>query len=139
MPGAGGISRVGQGVRFYRALLDEGEGPGGRMLSPEMVRAAAFPHAVGSVDRAFEIDIPWGLGGLGFHSKHVRPTLDDCGRTATPGTFGHGGHVLVNTAWGDRGKGLAGAADQRRAVLGGRPQLPQRRLLRRGSEITQTG
>lgn len=58
MPGAGGISRAGQGVRFYRALLDEGEGPGGRMLSPEMVRAAAFPHAVGSVDRTFEIDIP---------------------------------------------------------------------------------
>lgn len=137
MPGAGGISRAGQGVRFYRALLDEGEGPGGRMLSPEMVRAAAFPHAVGSVDRTFETDIPWRLG---FHLKHVRPTLDDCGGTATPGTFGHGGHFLVNTAWRDPGKGLAGAADQRRArSWRGRQQLPQRRLLRRGSEITQTG
>ena len=81
IPGAGGISRAGQVVRFYGALLDEGEGPAERMLSPEMLRAAAFPHADGSVDRTFEIDIPWGLG---FHLKRVRPTLDDCGRTATP-------------------------------------------------------
>lgn len=76
MPGAGGISRAGQGVRFYRALLDEGEGPGGRMLSPEMVRAAAFPHAVGSVDRTFEIDIPWRLG------FHLRSTYGPLSTTA---------------------------------------------------------
>ena len=27
-------------------------------------------------------------------------------KTATPGTFGHGGHFLVNTAWADPGKDL---------------------------------
>jgi CubicO group peptidase (beta-lactamase class C family) len=104
IPGAGGISRAGQVVRFYRTLLDGGTGPGGAMLSPETVRMATFPHAVGILDRTFLTDIPWGLG---FHLKHVRPSLDDCGRTATPGTFGHGGHFLVNTAWGDPGKDLA--------------------------------
>ena len=56
------------------------------------------------VRRTFLRDIPWGLG---FHLKHVRPSLDDCGATATPGTFGHGGHFLVNTAWADPGKRLA--------------------------------
>jgi CubicO group peptidase (beta-lactamase class C family) len=106
IPGGNGISRANQMIRFYRTLLDGGDGPGGRLLSPEMVRIATFPHAVGLIDRTFLIDIPWGLG---FHLKHVIPGLDDCGRTATPGTFGHGGHFLVNTAWADPGKDLAAA------------------------------
>ncbi len=104
IPGGNGISRANQLVRFYRALLDGGRGPGGRLLSAEMVRLATFPHVVGSIDRTFLIDIPWGLG---FHLKHALPGLDDCGRTATPGTYGHGGHFLVNTAWADPGKDLA--------------------------------
>ena len=104
IPGAGGISSASEIVKLYRALLDGGSGPEGRLLSPEMVRRATFPHAVGLVDRTFQQDIPWGLG---FHLKHVRPSLDDCGATATPGTFGHGGHFLVNTAWADPGKDLA--------------------------------
>ena len=45
--------------------------------------------------------------GLGFRLKHAVPSMDDFGNTATPGTFGHGGHFLVNTAWGDPGKDLA--------------------------------
>ncbi len=104
IPGAGGISRAGEVVRLYRALLDGGKGPYGRVLSAEMVRVATWPHVVGVRDRTFLRDIPWGLG---FHLKHVRPSLDDCGESATPGTFGHGGHFLVNTAWGDPGKDLA--------------------------------
>jgi len=104
IPGGNGISRANQMIRFYRTLLDGGEGPGGRMLSAETVRMATFPNVVGSIDRTFLIDIPWGLG---FHLKHVHPALDDCGKTATPGTFGHGGHFLVNTAWADPGKDLA--------------------------------
>jgi CubicO group peptidase (beta-lactamase class C family) len=103
-PGSGGISRANQMVRFYRALLNGGEGSAGRLLSPETVRLATFPHAVGIIDRTFLTDIPWGLG---FRLKHVLPGLDDCGRTATPGTYGHGGHFLVNTAWADPGKDLA--------------------------------
>ena len=73
-------------------------------MKPETVRLATFPHAVGTVDRTFLIDIPWGLG---FHLKHVRPSLDDCGPGATPGSFGHAGHFLVNTAWADPGRDLA--------------------------------
>lgn len=103
IPGGNGISRANQMIRFYRTLLDGGEGPGGRMLSAQMIRMATFPNVVGSIDRTFLIDIPWGLG---FHLKHVHPGLDDCGKTATPGTFGHGGHFLVNTAWADPGKNL---------------------------------
>lgn len=103
IPGGNGISRANQMIRFYRALLDGGRGPGGRLLAPETVRMATFPNVVGSIDRTFGIDIPWGLG---FHLKHVYPSLDDCGRSATPGTFGHGGHFLVNTAWADPGKDL---------------------------------
>jgi CubicO group peptidase (beta-lactamase class C family) len=103
IPGGNGISRANQMIRFYRALLNGGMGSGGRLLSPEMVRMATFPNVVGSIDRTFQIDIPWGLG---FHLKHVHPGLDDCGRSATPGTFGHGGHFLVNTAWADPGKDL---------------------------------
>jgi len=104
VPGSNGVSRANQMIRFYRALLNGGEGSAGRLLSPEMVRLATFPHSVGTIDRTFLIDIPWGLG---FQIKHALPGVDDCGRTATPGTYGHGGHFLVNTAWADPGKDLA--------------------------------
>jgi len=104
IPGACGISRANQVVHFYRSLLDTLRDQRQRVLSFEMARMATFPHVVGSRDRTFLLDIPWGLG---MHLKHVRPALDDCGRSATPGTFGHGGHFLVNTAWGDPGKDLA--------------------------------
>ncbi len=104
IPGGNGVSRANQLVRFYRAMLDAGEGSGGRLLSPEMVRIATFPHAVGIVDRTFRVDVPWGLG---FRLKHAIPTMDDFGHSATPGSFGHGGHFLVNTAWADPAKDLA--------------------------------
>lgn len=104
IPGGNGVSRANQVVRFYRAMLNAGEGSDGRLLSPEMVRIATFPHAVGIIDRTFLVDVPWGLG---FRLKHAISTMDDFGQTATPGTFGHGGHFLVNTAWGDPQKDLA--------------------------------
>ena len=100
LPGASGISRANEYVKLYRALLDGGGG----VVREETVRLATFPHVVGTIDRTFLRDIPWGLG---FHLKHVRPSLDDCGAAATPGTFGHGGHFLVNTAWADPGRDLA--------------------------------
>jgi CubicO group peptidase (beta-lactamase class C family) len=104
IPGAGGIARARSLVAFYRALLAGGRGAEGRILSQAMVRSATFPHVVGIRDRTFLIDIPWGLG---FHLKHVVPALDDCGTVASPGTFGHGGHFLVNTAFADPGRDLA--------------------------------
>jgi CubicO group peptidase (beta-lactamase class C family) len=104
LPGGGGIARAGEVVKLYTALLRGGLGAGGRLLAPETVRLASFPHVVGIRDRTFLLDIPWGLG---FHLKHVRPSLDDCGATATPGTYGHAGHFLVNTTWADPGKNLA--------------------------------
>ncbi len=103
-PGGGGIARAREVVKLYRALLDGGRGANGPLLSPETVRLATFPHVVGIRDRTFLRDIPWGLG---FHLKHVRPSLDDCGTRATPGTWGHGGHFLVNTSWADPGRDLA--------------------------------
>lgn len=106
IPGASGIGRASELVKLYRAYLDGGRATNGRILSESMVRRAIFPHAVGIPDRTFLQDIPWGLG---FHMKHARPTLDDCGTRATPGTFGHGGHFLVNTAWADPAKDLAAA------------------------------
>ena len=106
IPGAGGIARARTLTAFYRALLDGGRAKNGRILSPEMVRMATFPHVVGTRDRTFLRDIPWGLG---MHLKHVLPSLDDCGTRATPGTFGHGGHFLVNTGWGDPGRNVAAA------------------------------
>jgi CubicO group peptidase (beta-lactamase class C family) len=104
IPGANGIGRARSLVSFYRALLDGGRAANGRILSQTLLRAATFPHAVGIRDRTFLLDIPWGLG---FHLKHVVPALDDCGTRATPGSFGHGGHFLVNTAFADPGKDLA--------------------------------
>jgi CubicO group peptidase (beta-lactamase class C family) len=104
IPGGNGVSRANQMTRFYRAMLNGGKGSDGRLLSPEMVRIATFPHSVGTIDRTFLVDVPWGLG---FRLKHAIASLDDFGNTATPGTFGHGGHFLVNTAWGDPGKDLA--------------------------------
>ncbi|MCP4007746.1 MAG: beta-lactamase family protein [bacterium] len=104
IPGGGGIARARDLVKFYRALLDGGQGAKSRILKSETVRLATFPHAVGIPDRTFLRDVPWGLG---FHLKHVRPSLDDCGTLATPGTFGHGGHFLVNTSWADPGRDLA--------------------------------
>lgn len=104
IPGAGGIARARSVAAFYRALLDGGRGANGRILSAEMVRIATFPHVVGIRDRTFVRDIPWGLG---FHLKHVLPALDDCGTRATPGTYGHAGHFLVNTGFADPGRDLA--------------------------------
>ena len=104
VPGASGIGISSEITKFYQTLLDEGRGPNGLLLSPEMVRAATFPHAVGTQDRTFLRDIPWGLG---FHLKHAQPSLDDCGTLATPGTFGHAGHFIVNTCWADPRKRLA--------------------------------
>ena len=106
IPGAGGIARARTLSAFYRALLDGGRGCNGRILSPEMVRTATFPHVVGTRDRTMLRDMPWGLG---MHLKHVLPSVDDCGRRATPGTFGHAGHFLVNTGWGDPGRDVAAA------------------------------
>lgn len=106
IPGAGGITRARTLTSFYRALLDGGRARNGRILSAEMVRRATFPHVVGIRDRTFLRDIPWGLG---MHLKHVLPSLDDCGLRATPGTFGHGGHFLVNTSWADPGRDVAAA------------------------------
>jgi CubicO group peptidase (beta-lactamase class C family) len=71
-----------------------------------MVRTATFPHVVGMRDRTMLRDMPWGLG---MHLKHVLPAVDDCGKRATPGTFGHGGHFTVNTGWGDPGRDVAAA------------------------------
>ena len=104
IPGGGGISRASEVVKLYRALLDGGIGPGGRLLSPQMLRRATFPHAVGVRDRTFLLDIPWGLG---FHLKHAIPSLDDCGKLAAPGSFGHAGHFLVNTSFADPSRDLA--------------------------------
>ena len=106
IPGAGGISRAGEVVKLFSALLRDGRGANGRILTPEMVRVATFPHVCGFRDRTFLRDLPWGLG---LHLKHVLPGDDFFGRTATPGTFGHGGHWLVNVAWADPGKDLAAA------------------------------
>ncbi len=104
IPGAGGISSAGEVIKLFSALLREGRGENGRILSAEMVRRATFPHVSGTRDRTFLRDIPWGLG---MHLQHVLPGNDFFGRTATPGSFGHAGHWLVNVAWGDPGKDLA--------------------------------
>jgi len=106
IPGAGGIARARTLAAFYRALLDGGKAKHGRILSPEMVRTATFPHVVGTRDRTMLRDMPWGLG---MHLKHVLPSVDDCGRNATPGTFGHAGHFIVNTGFGDPGRNVAAA------------------------------
>jgi hypothetical protein len=106
IPGAGGIARARTLAAFYRALLDGGRARHGRILSPAMTRAATFPHVVGFRDRTMLRDMPWGLG---MHLKHVVPATDDCGTRATPGTFGHGGHFIVNTGWGDPGRNVAAA------------------------------
>jgi CubicO group peptidase (beta-lactamase class C family) len=103
LPGATGVARAREALKLYSALLRGGAGENGPVLSPRMVRTATFPHAVGIRDRTFLVDVPWGLG---FHLKHVRPSLDDCGETATPGTFGHAGHFIANTAWADPAKDL---------------------------------
>jgi len=121
LPGGGGIARARTLTVFYRALLDGGRGANGPLLSAAMVRTATFPHVVGSRDRTFLRDIPWGLG---FHLKHVLPSLDDCGTRATAGTFGHAGHFVVNTAFADPGRDLAvailsnGLAEPRAGLAG---------------------
>ena len=99
-----GIARARTLAVFYRALLDGGRGKIRPILSRAMTRMATFPHVAGFRDRTMVRDMPWGLG---MHLKHVLPSVDDCGRRATPGTFGHGGHFLVNTGWGDPGRNVA--------------------------------
>lgn len=104
VPGGGGRTTAGNLVRFYRMLLNGGEGPNGRVVSKDRVRLITFPHVAGFIDPVLRADIPWGLG-LKLKSAWGNP--DFFGSRATPGSYGHLGHVAVTMAFADPGRDAA--------------------------------
>ena len=82
---------------------------GGGSTGDPLARDGAHGHlpARGGVPRSH--DAARHALGAGHAPEARAAAVDDCGTRATPGTFGHGGHFMVNTGWGDPGRNVAAA------------------------------
>jgi hypothetical protein len=89
-PSGGLYSTAADMARFYRAILNEGELDGVRILPAEQVRQMLKPQTPGLVT-GFTPGNAWGLGWCVV--EHPQAVT----RLHSPGTFGHGG------AWGTQG------------------------------------
>ena len=83
IPGGGGRGPMRQLARLYRALLNDGELDGVRILSPQTVAAISARHRTGLFDETFRCECDWGLG---FAVDNFA-----MGRHASRRAFGHGG------------------------------------------------
>ncbi len=92
--------------RFYEMLLNEGEGPRGRILLPQTVAAMTARQRVGEFDRTLEHVIDFGLGVIVDSNQYGPATVPyGYGRHCSPRTFGHGG-AQSSQGWCDPEAGL---------------------------------
>jgi len=105
-PGGGGCGPMRDLGRFYETLLGtaagvRGQGPNGRLLSPQTVEAATARHRVGMLDHTFRHVMDWGLGFILDSKRYGVETVPyGYGRLASPRTFGHSGY-RSSVAFGD--------------------------------------
>jgi CubicO group peptidase (beta-lactamase class C family) len=92
--------------RFYEMLLRDGEGPLGRIVSPQTVAAMTARHRVGEFDRTLEHVVDFGLGVIVDSNRYGAETVPyGYGRHGSPRTFGHGG-AQSSQGWCDPESGL---------------------------------
>ena len=105
-PGAslrGPIRELGQ---FYEMLLNEGQTPRGRILSPQTVDAMTARHRVGEFDLTLAHVVDFGLGVILDSNRYGIETVPyGYGRFCSPRTFGHGG-AQSSQGWCDPEAGL---------------------------------
>jgi CubicO group peptidase (beta-lactamase class C family) len=78
--------------RFYEMLLNLGETPRGRFLSPQTVDALTARHRVGEFDHTLAHVVDFGLGFIIDSNRYGAETVPyGYGRFCSPRTFGHGG------------------------------------------------
>ena len=78
--------------RFYEMLLNEGEGPRGRILFPQTVAALTARHRVDEFDQTLEHVVDFGFGVIVDSNRYGPVTVPyGYGRYCSPRTFGHGG------------------------------------------------
>lgn len=79
--------------RFYRAMLNEGELDGRRILQPATVANMTARHRIGLRDLTFRQVVDWGLGVIvnSAHYGHLDALPYNFGAGASRNAFGHGG------------------------------------------------
>ncbi|HEY8022630.1 MAG TPA: serine hydrolase, partial [Thermoanaerobaculia bacterium] len=110
-PGGNGLGPMRDLGRFYAILLGafgaRGEGPAGRVLSPQAVEALTARHRAGMLDHTFQHVMDWGLGFILDSKRYGVETVPyGYGRLCSPRTFGHSGY-RTSVGFGDPEHGLA--------------------------------
>ena len=96
--------------RFYEMLLNEGETPRGRILSPQTVSAMTARHRVGDYDLTLAHVVDFGLGVIIDSNRYGIETVPyGYGKYCSPRTFGHGG-AQSSQGWCDPESGLVVAS-----------------------------
>ena len=92
--------------RFYEMLFNAGDGPHGRILSPESVAAMTERQRVGAFDQTLGHVVDFGLGVIVDSNRYGPDTVPyGYGRHCSPRTFGHGG-AQSSQGWCDPEAGL---------------------------------
>lgn len=87
-------------------LLNEGQGPGGAILSPQAVAAMTARHRVGDYDSTLGHVIDFGLGVIIDSNRYGATTVPyGYGQYCSPRAFGHGG-AQCSQGWCDPETGL---------------------------------
>ena len=106
-PGASLRGPIRELGRFYEMLLNEGDSPRGRILSPQTVAAMTARHRVGSFDLTLGHVVDFGLGVIVDSNRYGAETVPyGYGKYCSPRTFGHGG-AQSSQGWCDPESGLA--------------------------------
>jgi CubicO group peptidase (beta-lactamase class C family) len=105
-PGASLRGPIHELGRFYEMLLNEGETPRGRILTPQTVAAMTARHRVGEFDLTLAHVVDFGLGVILDSNRYGPDTVPyGYGRFCSPRSFGHGG-AQSSQGWCDPEAGL---------------------------------
>ena len=105
-PGSNSRGPIRELGRFYEMLLNEGEGPLGRILLPETVALMTARQRVGEFDQTLGHVVDFGLGVIVDSNRYGLDTVPyGYGKYGSPRTFGHGG-AQSSQGWCDPEAGL---------------------------------
>ena len=105
-PGANTRGPIRELGRFYEMLLNLGNAPNGRILSPQTVDALTARHRVAAYDLTLAHIVDFGLGVIVNSNQYGLDTVPyGYGRYSSSRTFGHGG-AQSSQGWCDPERGL---------------------------------
>lgn len=108
-PGSNGRGPMGQLIRFYEMLLNDGSLDDVRIISPQTVEAMTARHRVGMFDHTFKHVMDWGLGFIVNNNQYGIDTVRyGYGPYASWRAYGHSGHQS-SVAFADPKHALAAA------------------------------